>query len=522
MMKVPFAQRYQILKELERTSCVTTYLCHDGSYGLDVEVDVIEIDKCESIESLERLRQMLDPSLKISSRYAAPLLEWFEEEGCIYLIRESAGGRPVTQVLSETGQLPRQQVVEICRAVTQVLSEAYGRGIFYLGLNPGQLWVDGRGQVKMIRSGYAWIIEELDAKSSVRVSSYRAPETDGAVEGARISDVYSLALMIKEMLPRQDASERLQSLLERCLDPMPSHRPSSPRLLLEELESSDGDRERPPATPSAEETDNYFKFSPLPASIKRSGTFVEPPTKRHSWKVLSLILLGGITVWLLFAAISGVLGHGKDSQLAAVESKKTAVTLPDLEGLPAAEAREVLEKLGLLVELREAPSRLWSVGMVAAQEPAQGSILSEGDLIYLSISSGPDNSPASSSAAGAQTQDSAQADLDSQAAPLPTADPVPTADTQRTTPIAPRAVLSISARRGAAPLHVVLDGSFSHDEDGKIVRYLWDCGDGTVLEGARAQHVFDPLVIPAQFRVSLQVFDNQGLKASTSVTVEVY
>gem|GEM_PF-1189780 len=535
LMTVPFAERYRILEELERTQQVVSYLCRDESYGLEVEVDAIETGECASSDLLQRLRQVLDAALKISTRYAAPLLDWCEEKGHIYVIRERMDGQPVAQILAETGELPRRQVVEIARAAIEALSEAYGRGIYYLGLNPGQLWVDARGQVKVARAGYAWIIEELDGKSSARVSPYRAPETDGAVEGARISDVYSLALIIKQMLPREAASDRLQSLLERCLDPIPSHRPSSPRLLLEELEAIEvGQKPKPPNHPDngsipgedGQEIEDYFKAA-------SSYTLHKESSGRHLLRTVALMLLGGIIGWLIFAATSGTLNHGNNSQLTAAESKETQVTLPDLEGLPAQEAQNVVEKLGLTVELREAPSRLWSAGMVAAQEPAQGSILAEGDLVYLSISSGSNNAEASSAASQGQAQSPPPADSGSQTiadssssspgetATLPGGNSQPTSDKTKAAPLAPRAVPSISTRRGAAPLYVVLDGASSYDPDGRIIRYLWDCGDGTILEGVRAQHVFDPPVIPAQFHVSLQVFDNQGLKASTSLTVEV-
>jgi len=67
-----------------------------------------------------------------------------------------------------------------------------------------------------------------------------------------------------------------------------------------------------------------------------------------------------------------------------------------------------------------------------------------------------------------------------------------------------------------------MDATGSFDPDGDILRYLWSCGDGTVLEGATAQHVYDPGVIPARFQVTLQVFDSRGRSDSACLVVEVY
>ena len=89
-------------------------------------------------------------------------------------------------------------------------------------------------------------------------------------------------------------------------------------------------------------------------------------------------------------------------------------------------------------------------------------------------------------------------------------------------PLPPRSIPTLSTRGGPAPLYVVMDGSNSYDPDGGIARFVWHCGDGIVLEGVTAQHVYDPQVIPARYQVVLQVFDSDGLSHSSAVTVEVY
>ncbi len=526
-MKIPFGERYRVLEELERTAFFATFLCFDDAYGTEVEVDDIEVAEAPP-DLIERLRQLLDACLKISTRYAPPLLEWCEEEGHIYLIRERSDGESLADILDETGQLPGRQMAEITRAITETLAEAYGRGVFYLGLNPGQLRVDARGRAKVVRAGYSWILEELGPALSARVSHYRAPETDGSVEGARISDIYSLALMIKGALPRDLSSERLRSLLERCLDPMPSHRPSSPRLLLEELEASVGAEEARSAPRGGSGEDDRggsiaddFKKPPAQSYL----SLAKPPRRRYV-RTLLLMLLGGLAVWLVFAAASGFCVACKKALESVVTEGKPEVNLPDLEGLPAQEAQDIVERLGLVAELREAPSRLWSAGVVAAQEPAAGSVLEDGDHVYLSISSGNDEAQASqgSEPAPATSREDAGAATPVGSSSNPEAPVSQTGDSpqEQKQPVPPKAVAAASGMRGPAPFYVVLDASSSYDPDGSIVRYVWDCGDGTVLEGARAQHVFDPPVIPARFHVSLRVFDNQGLSASSSLSLEVY
>jgi hypothetical protein len=67
-----------------------------------------------------------------------------------------------------------------------------------------------------------------------------------------------------------------------------------------------------------------------------------------------------------------------------------------------------------------------------------------------------------------------------------------------------------------------MDASGSRDPGGDIVRYVWDCGDGTLLEGMRVQHVYDPPVTPFRFGVVLRVFDATGMSDSCATSLEVY
>jgi hypothetical protein len=528
-----FGERYRVLGELERYGSMTTRLCFDEAFGVEVEVDDLELVAGLPDELIDRLRRLLDAALKIDSVHALSLREWCEEDGHIYVIRERAEGESLAHILSATGKLPAGQVAEIAGAVTEVLTEAYGKGIFYLGLNPGQLLVDGRGRARVVRAGYAWVMEELDPVLSARASAYRAPETDGSVEGARISDIYSLALIIKEMLPADCLSEKLRSLLERCLDPLPSHRPSSPRLILEELRAS-GDRVRPAADREFPEQIEHERDGAFPKEDSGAATMEGPAAflklkkerGRRPMRTLLFILLCGISAWLLFAAISAFTA-GHDSAPPEIQpSEPETVTLPDLEGLRLDEARKTLEDMGLRVELREAASRLWSAGLVATQEPPRGSKLSTGDSVLLGVSSGSEQAADTARQTGGSPQsDGSPAEGSWSSSPAP-AGPGNNSQSgsgpEKRQALSPKALCSASARRGPAPLYVALDAGSSYDPDGRIVRYVWDCGDGTVLEGARVQHVFDPAVIPAKFHVVLRVFDDQGLAASTSLTVEVF
>jgi len=65
---------------------------------------------------------------------------------------------------------------------------------------------------------------------------------------------------------------------------------------------------------------------------------------------------------------------------------------------------------------------------------------------------------------------------------------------------------------------VVFGAANSTDQDGTLVSYLWDFGDGGKAEGSRANHVFSR---SGTYNVNLTVIDNNGASGVASVNVTV-
>jgi hypothetical protein len=71
-------------------------------------------------------------------------------------------------------------------------------------------------------------------------------------------------------------------------------------------------------------------------------------------------------------------------------------------------------------------------------------------------------------------------------------------------------------RTGAA---LVFDGRASTDNDGTIVRYQWNYGDGTVENGAVSTHIYRSA---GQYTVTLTVTDDRGAAHTTSQALLIY
>lgn len=82
----------------------------------------------------------------------------------------------------------------------------------------------------------------------------------------------------------------------------------------------------------------------------------------------------------------------------------------------------------------------------------------------------------------------------------------------------PVALLTAAPEVAAAPAEIQLDGSLSYDNDGSVVSYLWNFGDGKTGTGASVTHSY---LTQGSYTVTLTVTDNFGESSSTQKTITI-
>ena len=100
----------------------------------------------------------------------------------------------------------------------------------------------------------------------------------------------------------------------------------------------------------------------------------------------------------------------------------------------------------------------------------------------------------------------------------PTTNPPPAPNPPPASNQPPVAVISATPTSGAAALEVQVSGSQSSD-DGAIVGYSWDFGDGTIIEGASTSHLYTQA---GSYDVTLTVSDDEGESSSASTRISVF
>ena len=63
------------------------------------------------------------------------------------------------------------------------------------------------------------------------------------------------------------------------------------------------------------------------------------------------------------------------------------------------------------------------------------------------------------------------------------------------------------------------DGSGSYDDDGSIVEYLWEFGDGILGTGKTQKHRY---TVPGNYSIKLTVTDNKGYTSTDSTYITIF
>jgi eukaryotic-like serine/threonine-protein kinase len=134
------------------------------------------------------------------------------EQGHFFFTTELLRGMDLADTLANQGALAPQRAARIARGAARGLAAAHAAGVVHRDVKPENLFLvhaaDGREIVKLIDFGSAWLdgdkpakLERITVQSAiVGTPEYMAPEQIELAEGHATADVYSLGVLLYEML----------------------------------------------------------------------------------------------------------------------------------------------------------------------------------------------------------------------------------------------------------------------------------------------------------------------------------
>ncbi len=126
----------------------------------------------------------------------------------VYMVTDWFEGKPLRQVLDEEKKLSPERAVRIASGICDALAYVQNHGIVHRNLKPENILVDAQDHIKLINFGTAAKagsrrITFTNLAQVIGMSEYISPEELNGKRGDARSDIYSLGVMLYEMVTGQ-------------------------------------------------------------------------------------------------------------------------------------------------------------------------------------------------------------------------------------------------------------------------------------------------------------------------------
>lgn len=221
----------------------SVYRAYQPSVMRDVAIKVIGEAYARYPALVQQFEQEAQAAASLQHPHVLPVYDAGVSHGQPYLVMAYATGGTLAARLAASGiGLPLADVVRVAGQIAAALDYAHDEGLIHRDIKPGNILVDGMGNAYLADFGVSVL---ADARTGNRLGrggtlEYQAPEVMRGAEPTPASDIYSLGMLIYELLVasrpdpaprgarlhwREDIPRGVRLAVEQALHPDPAARP---------------------------------------------------------------------------------------------------------------------------------------------------------------------------------------------------------------------------------------------------------------------------------------------------------
>ncbi|MFH1531759.1 MAG: protein kinase [Pseudomonadota bacterium] len=203
-------ERYLIKSVRGKGGMGVVYVAEQTMLGRDVALKVLRRDIVQDESVVKRFMREAKAIASLKNPHTVTLYDFgIFDQGLLYYTMELLEGRPLSQLIKDNGPLSYELAVQILLQACESLEEAHDREILHRDLKPDNLFIsDARGQewVTVLDFGIAKLIGDDRHETITQTGmicgtpAYLSPEQAMGVPAVKASDLYSLGIVLYEML----------------------------------------------------------------------------------------------------------------------------------------------------------------------------------------------------------------------------------------------------------------------------------------------------------------------------------
>ncbi|MDP1809457.1 MAG: Stk1 family PASTA domain-containing Ser/Thr kinase [Actinomycetota bacterium] len=402
MVNKIFGGRYRIAEKIGMGGMAEVYKAFDTTLDRTVAVKVLHPQFAAEEDFVARFRREAQAAANLSQPNIVNVYDWGSEQGTYYIVMEYLVGRNLKQIINEEGPLPPNAAIDIARQVAAALHVAHKHGIVHRDIKPHNIVITDEGEVKVTDFGIARSSASNVTQTGaiLGTAQYISPEQAKGDEVGAASDIYSLGIVIYEMLagkvpfngdspvavalkqiqekpiPLSDLNKNipadLETIVAKTMAKNPAARYQSAAELRDDLgRAAEGLPVLAYSDGSSESEMTVVMPRPVPPERRKETT------EKHPWRIAAFIL----ALLLLFAGSAWATNY--------FMSRAARNEVPSLTGKTLAEAQDLAAKNKLKVE---AGGKIFddntAAGHIVDQTPAAGEKLPAGGIISVRLSKG--------------------------------------------------------------------------------------------------------------------------------------
>jgi len=389
------------------------YLGRDRVLGRTIAIKILLTQFAGDPHFIARFRREAQSAAALNHPHIVGVYDTGSDDGTHYIVMEYIEGRTLRDVIKEEGPLLPERAAEIAGDVCAGLAFAHSHGIVHRDVKPANIMITKNGEVKVTDFGIARAASSETVTQTATVlgtAQYFSPEQAQAGPVDARSDIYSLGIVLYEMLTRQvpftgsspvaiaykhvkedpiqpsrlnaDIPPAIDAIVMKALAKNPDNRYQNAQEMRQDLGRAAAGKpvHATPLMAPVEQTSIHAPaVSDQTTIIRRTGG--PPPSdvrrrRRLGWILMTLIMLAiaGVVAWAI---------------LSSLPDPKPLFEVPNVANQTEVEARRILTEAKLKVNIDDRrPDPTVPVGSVISQDPAPPAKVKEGDTVSLIVSEG--------------------------------------------------------------------------------------------------------------------------------------